>query len=222
MKLLNALLAPAVLVASTGANAFVVGSLTGSGSNNLTLSSPTIGVAGTGGTLSGSVSATITGGTVYSSDMPFADDVLPGENFLAVGPTAGGFGVPNTSTLTFVGPGISDISFLWGSPQTFNTLTVNSTGPGPNSQIFTPTSMGFPITNGDETFNELVHFTAGVGSLITSLAFTSSENSFEVGRFTTTAISAPVPEPQTYALLLLGLGVMGFTARRRKKPEHTS
>ncbi len=29
-------------------------------------------------------------------------------------------------------------------------------------------------------------------------------------------ISAPVPEPQTYALLLGGLGVLGFVARRRK------
>lgn len=28
---------------------------------------------------------------------------------------------------------------------------------------------------------------------------------------------APVPEPQTYALFLGGLGVMGWMARRRRK-----
>jgi hypothetical protein len=28
--------------------------------------------------------------------------------------------------------------------------------------------------------------------------------------------AAPVPEPETYAMVLLGLGVVGFVARRRK------
>jgi hypothetical protein len=28
---------------------------------------------------------------------------------------------------------------------------------------------------------------------------------------------APVPEPETYAMLLAGLGLMGFVARRRKQ-----
>ena len=32
-----------------------------------------------------------------------------------------------------------------------------------------------------------------------------------------TAATAPVPEPESYAMLLAGLGVMGFVARRRQK-----
>lgn len=32
---------------------------------------------------------------------------------------------------------------------------------------------------------------------------------------TTTAVAAPVPEPETYALMLAGLGLVGFAARRR-------
>jgi len=31
-------------------------------------------------------------------------------------------------------------------------------------------------------------------------------------------ITTPVPEPETYAMLLAGLGAMGFMARRRKAP----
>ena len=32
----------------------------------------------------------------------------------------------------------------------------------------------------------------------------------------TSTVTTPVPEPQTYALLLAGLGVIGFVARRRR------
>ena len=39
------------------------------------------------------------------------------------------------------------------------------------------------------------------------------------GKLTTvpTQVSAPVPEPETIAMMALGLGVMGFVARRRKQ-----
>jgi hypothetical protein len=33
--------------------------------------------------------------------------------------------------------------------------------------------------------------------------------------------ASPVPEPQTYAMLLAGLGLIGFVARRRKNPNDT-
>jgi|KBSMisStaDraftv2_1062788.scaffolds.fasta_scaffold69159_3 hypothetical protein len=217
MNFVKTLLAAAAVAASCGANAVVTGALTGGAGSvaSLNCNGP-CGVAGTGGSLSGSITGTFTGGAVYAADMSFADDVAPGENFYAVGPTPGGFGTPNTGTLS-LGAGLSFISFLWGSPDTFNSLTVNSTGPGPNSQTFTATGTGFPaafpVSNGDQSFFQLVSFTAGAGSLITSLVFTSTSNAFEVGRFSTT----PVPEPETYALLLAGLGALGFVSRRRRR-----
>lgn len=36
-------------------------------------------------------------------------------------------------------------------------------------------------------------------------------------RFTVNTVLAPVPEPETYAMLLAGLGLIGLTARRRNK-----
>jgi hypothetical protein len=38
-----------------------------------------------------------------------------------------------------------------------------------------------------------------------------------VGQYAVTLAAAPVPEPSTYALLLAGLGVVGFVARRRRE-----
>jgi hypothetical protein len=59
-----------------------------------------------------------------------------------------------------------------------------------------------------------VQFTGLAGSKITALSFTNSpnENAFETANY---SVTAPVPEPETYALLLAGLGAVGFVARRR-------
>jgi hypothetical protein len=38
-----------------------------------------------------------------------------------------------------------------------------------------------------------------------------------IGQYAVTLAAAPVPEPSTYALLLAGLGVVGFVARRRRQ-----
>lgn len=46
--------------------------------------------------------------------------------------------------------------------------------------------------------------------------FYSSEYATLAGRPILSVEIAPVPEPETYALMLAGLGLIGFMARRRK------
>jgi hypothetical protein len=50
---------------------------------------------------------------------------------------------------------------------------------------------------------------AGYGRLGTMAGFPVSQS--------ITAVAAPVPEPETYAMMMAGLGMMGFIARRRRK-----
>lgn len=202
MKFSKLLIASAALVAVMGANAQVTGALGGGYGTFLSLSS-----AG----LSGGSVATLSGGTVYTSDQPFADipaGSIFGGNFLAAGPTSG-----SPATLTFTGTGVDYISFLWGSPDTYNVLTVTSTGGA--TQTFTAAGLGFSVTNGNQSFSQYVQFTGSAASKITSLSYTNvpAIDAFETANYSIT----PIPEPQTYALLLAGLGAVGFVARRRNK-----
>jgi hypothetical protein len=195
MKTISSLLGAAALAICTTASAGVTGSLGGGTGTFLSLSS-----AGLDGV------ATLAGGTVYLSDQPFAD--IPkgtATNFLAAGVLAG-----EPATLTFTTP-VSYLSFLWGSPDLYNLLTIISTDV---TQTFTVTSLGFAVTDGNQAFSQYVQFASAAGSRITGVIFnnTPAQDAFEVANFTVTA----VPESSSYALLAAGLGVVGFIVRRRR------
>lgn len=193
----------AALLASTAAQAQIAGSLGNNGGPFTSLSAAGLG----GGTV-----ASLSGGTVYTSDQPFAD--IPaggifGSTFLAAGPTSG-----NTATLTFTGgPGYNYVSFLWGSPDTYNSLTV-TTSLGA-VETFTAAGLGFAVTNGNQAFSQYVQFSAlSVGEYFTSFAFSNvpSQDAFEVANFRVTA----VPEASTWAMMILGVGAAGGMMRRRR------
>ena len=214
MKYNQTLIAAALVASAVGANAEVVGSIGGGTGPFLTLTSTGLAPAGT------FAGASLTGGTVYSSDQPVAD--MPkgaGQatvgSFLAAGPSSG-----EPATLTFA-TGVSSIGFLWGSPDLYNLLTVtSSTGVQTfvaNASAGNPgaTSLGFVQANGNQDFSQYVTFT-GVGSTtILALGFSNSpaSNAFESSNFSVSA----VPEPETYALMLAGLGVIAFIGRRRRR-----
>lgn len=203
--LLSGIAALAVAAAGLPAHASVVGSL-GSGAGSLvSLSS-----AGLGG---GSV-ATLSGGTVYANDQPFAD--IPkggvyGGTFLAAGTTSG-----QPAVLTFTTP-VNYLSFLWGSPDTYNLLQVtSSTG----TYDFTASSLNFAVTNGNQSFSQYVQFNATPGDSILSVSFSNSpaQDAFESANFSVSA----VPEASTWAMMLsgfLGIGLLAYRGRRQTTPR---
>jgi len=155
---------------------------------------------------------TIVGGTIFGSDQPFADipaGAVFNSRFLSSGPTS-----TTPSILTFSGTGIQNIGFLWGSPDLYNRLNVVSmTGGVSSTQLFTAALLGFPVTNGNQSFSQNVRFTAGAGTMITRLEFSNipSIDAFEVANFNT------VPEPATYALMAAGLAALGLASKRRNQ-----
>jgi len=49
--------------------------------------------------------------------------------------------------------------------------------------------------------------------------FDSGGNPIDPSRWSLANVTTPIPEPETYAMLLAGLGLLGFAARRRKLKE---
>ena len=73
MNIVKGLFASVALAASLGAQAQVTGALGGGSGTFLVLSAPATCTLATPCTLTGSVNATIVGGTILNSDQPFAD-----------------------------------------------------------------------------------------------------------------------------------------------------
>ena len=93
------------------------------------------------------------------------------------------------------------------------------TAPG-FSQIYTFNSAGRTALNMGWVTETFQFVATGTTS---SLSFDSQTNSafgaaIDNVRVSVDGTTAPIPEPETYALMLAGLGVMGFAARRRQGP----
>jgi hypothetical protein len=123
-------------------------------------------------------------------------------NFLASGPSDGG-----NATLTFTTP-TSQLSFLWGSPDTFNLLSVVTSS---GTFTYTAAQAGVTPPNGDQQFAEYVDFVGTGTTVIDSVTFESTSNAFEVSNF---AVSG-VPETSTWAMMILGFLGLGFLGYRK-------
>lgn len=123
--------------------------------------------------------------------------------------------------------GYRQVSFYWGSIDTYNTIQLlDASGNLINADLtfssFTGTQVappadgnqGLPQTNGRATF------TIGAGDQgIAGLRFISTGNSFEVDNI---AFSSAIPEPATWAMMIVGFGMVGAAMRRRNSAVVTA
>ena len=106
------------------------------------------------------------------------------------------------------------VSFFLGSIDSFNTVNILSTT-GSVIASFTGSQLSF-TPNGDQelpTTNRRVTFTrTGTDAQIGGIGFASGVNSLEVDNLVFT-----VPEPSTWALMIVGFGMVGFAMRSRRR-----
>jgi len=112
--------------------------------------------------------------------------------------TAAGF--LSTGTISFAAP-VTSFTFLWGSPDSYNLVTDGTVS---------VTGSSFSSGTGNNTESTFYTFVDALG--FTSLTFSTTGVAFEIA-------SAQVPEPMPFALVLAGLGTVGFLARRRATPR---
>lgn len=131
-----------------------------------------------------------------------------GDNYLAV--LGGG-----TATFNFAG-GLSRLGLDFGSADTYNLFTLALAGGG--SLSFTGQQLiDIGIADGNQSSvntNGRLTFTANPGVIINGLTISSSSNSAEVDNF---GRIGAVPEPATWAMMLIGFGAIGGSMRRRRR-----
>ena len=157
-----------------------------------------------GGTADASATFNFDGATPEYSGTIFNDSVAN----VRARPTAstGGYaalagGAENTATLDLSSFGqIGSISFLWGTPDGYNTLAVDGT-------TFSFTGAG--LAEGVYTLT----FTGADRAAVTGLTFSSSQAAFELDNVSVAA----VPEPASWAMMIGGFGLVGGAARSRSR-----
>lgn len=163
-----------------------------------------------------------TGGQVQNGSNAVGAAPFPGNtgNYYTVGPAPGG-GTPGVINLSSFG-NITAISFLWGSVDQYNDLdflaadgtTVLATFNGNTIAPPANGNQGSPATNPLVVFN----LTGADVGAFTFLRLRSTQQAFEIDNL---AIN-PVPEPTTWALLILGFGAIGSAMRRRASQVRTA
>jgi len=114
-----------------------------------------------------------------------------------------------TATYTFTDP-TAAFQFDWGSADQYNVLTIYT-----NLGSYTKGGAFIPPANGDQganATNGLFTAWAGPGEVITGFKLYSAHNSFEIDNL---AVKA-VPEPGTWALMIMGFAGLGAVMRRRR------
>lgn len=122
-------------------------------------------------------------------------------------PVAGNFSDFLTFTLTIASTINGSVTSVVNGTQDVDFTTIAITG---------PTGASFSLLLGDPVE---VWALPGGGTLLSAGSYTltlNGSNSASQGSYAGNLAVTAVPEPQTYAMLLAGLGAVGFLARRRR------
>jgi hypothetical protein len=179
MNFVKTLFAAAALVASVGANA-----------QSFSFADPVA------GTYAAPTFSTPTPALAYVTS-----GSVPNVNLQPLGSTGTYLAVATGGEATIDLGGATSFSFLWGSPDATNKITIDGVD-------FTGLGLLGGTANSSNVNTKWVTVTDESG--MSSFKITTGQIAFEM------AVAAPVPEPETYALMLAGLGAMAFVARRRK------
>jgi hypothetical protein len=186
----------------------------GSESVNFAVSAPN--VATSGAASAGGFLMSVGGGTSFEA---YCVDLY---QHIAFGETYTDYGAPGTSHVFANSHAYADLGRLYATAGVVNNAVSEAAFQIAVWEIAYETTAGpYDLAHGSATFSGGTADSSGALTLASSwLAGLSNGAHPSIVVMESTGhqdmIYAPVPEPETYALLLAGLGAMGFVARRRR------
>lgn len=209
-SLLSVVFAGGLLSSAQAAILLTEGGLSDPTAGQVSAVAPTTYTFDGGGTAPFSGSVTNFSTSVFNvAAAPFGDSTP----FVSVGSVPpGSNSSPQSASVSF-GSGVTYVGLYWGSVDAYNSITfyngATELGTFTGSQVRDPAN-GF---QGD-TGSVYTNFFSNGGPLITSATFTTTGVAFEIDNLT-----AAVPEPATWALMLLGFAGLGFMGYRGRRPN---
>ena len=215
---LHALAAASVLAFAASAQAAPIdwNTWTSSGTGTITTTGGPIAVGFTGPTHN-----LIPGYPSYTPNSTFADGVVVDNAPTAANGIIQLFGGSDAiNTVTFSTPVVNPVMALWSLGQggidakfVFSATPTFVSG-GPSAEYAGQSIAVVGNTVSGSEGNGTVQFIGTFSSISWTNPVYENWYGFDVG---IAGVATPVPEPETYALMMAGLGAMGFIARRRRK-----
>jgi PEP-CTERM motif len=202
----------AALGSVTAADAGVVTISAGSGKNFDAFDNNTPGsTSGTTDTIFGLATWSTTPGTGPQTSQ-VTDTSVPNRDLAPAGDTTNFvFAQEGGSVTVDFTTGLSSVTIFWGSPDTFNTLTLGNGDVITGSEV--ATALGFSADGSDANSRWV---TISDSSSFKSFTASSSSPAFEFD------MAGAVPEPSTWAMLMLGFTGLGYAAFRRSAKDRLS
>ena len=156
------------------------------------------------------------GFSYFGGVLPFS---IPGVAAAPAGDATNyGFAFPGfDSTFLVTSGSITSLSFYLGSLDEYNTISFFNgaalVGSFTGSQLTIPNPANGDQTAGDT--NRRYFFTFGAADNVNRVVFNTTQPAFEFDNIAA-AISG-VPEPSTWAMMILGFGLVGFSLRNNRR-----
>ena len=115
------------------------------------------------------------------------------------------------------GSGVSYYGFLWGTPDAGAWNTVSFYDGNQLLGTYDGSAVRSP-TGGNQPTSAYFNVFADAGETITQVRFSANRNAFETDNHAF-AVTAPVPEPEIYAMMAVGMGVIAWAARKKKRKQ---